>query len=312
MRMNHGDRLTSRITLPILMAITLSMLVVTGSALAKGRPGGGGGGGSCVRAAPGVAVDNNWAWSGLGSWGYPGQQLAYAVNVINYDVGCAADSFVIDVQAPTSYAVTVPTNTISLKAAKNGYLWAYVTSPTDSTDGNYPLVVSVRRAGTTSPVTSFTTYYKVYTTDSTDPTLFWANPGDGQVLDSRTVDFTASSSDDHAVRSLDLFVDGQFVATTTCDDVTYICQISATWSATAGSHTATFWSHDWMGNAGSLNISFIVGSAATATTSVSSTSIKSPSSTDTTTLRATDSTHGKSADHVDTSSGKAKGQGPKK
>jgi hypothetical protein len=310
MRMNHGVRLTSRITVPILMAIALSMLLMSGSALAKGRPGGGGGG-SCIRATPGVAVDNNWAWSNAGSWGYPGQQLTYAINVINYDVGCAAASLVIDVQAPSGFVVSLPTDTISLKASKNAYLWAYVTSPIGATDGDFPLIVSVRRANTTGPVGSFTSYYKVYTTDGTDPTLFWANPGDGQVLDSRTVSLTASSSDDHAVSKLDLFVDDQLVATTACDDVTYICQISATWSATTGSHTATFWSYDWMGNAGSLSVSFIVGSSST-TTSVTSTATNLRSSTDTTTGRTTGTSHGKSASHVDTSSGKAKGQGPKK
>jgi Big-like domain-containing protein len=310
MRMNHGVRLASRIAIPIFLAISLSLLLVGGSALAKGRPGGGGGGGSCVRAAPGVAVDNNWAWSSWGSWGYPGQELAYAINVVNYDVGCAAASFVVDVQAPSGFEVVVPTNTVSLKASKNAYLWAYVTSPTGATDGDYPVTVSVRRANTSGPVGSFTSYYKVYTTDATDPTLFWVGPADGQALDSRTVNFTASSSDDHAVRAIDLFVDDNLVATTSCDDVSYICQLSATWSATNGSHTATFWSYDWMGNTGTLSVSFTVGTSTT-TLSVSSTGTKSPSPTNTTTGRGTSTGHGKSASPVD-ARGKAKGQGPRK
>jgi len=258
MRINHGVRLTTRITVPILLAASLSLLLVSGSALAKGRPSGGGGGGSCVQATPGVAVDNNWSWSNPGSWGYPGQQLTYAINVINYDVGCAAATFVVDVQAPSGFVAVVPTTTISLKAAKTGYLWAYVTSPTVATDGDYPLSVTVRRANTTGPVGSFTSYYKVYTADGTNPTLFWANPGDGQVLDTRTVNITASSSDDHAVSKVDIFVDNNFVATTACDSVTYICQVSTTWSATTGSHTATFRSYDWMGNVGVLPVTFNV------------------------------------------------------
>jgi Big-like domain-containing protein len=309
MRMNHGVRLTSRVTLPILLAVSLSLMLVGGSALAKGRPGGGGGGGSCTRATPGVAVDNNWAWSSWGSWGFPGQRLAYAINVVNYDVGCAAASFVVDVQAPAGFEVAVPTNTVSLKASKNAYIWAYVTSAAGATDGDYPVTVSVRRANTSGPMGMFTSYYKVYTTDGTDPTLFWVGPADGEVLDSRTVPFTASSSDDHAVRKMDVFVDDNLVATASCDDVSYICQLSATWSATTGSHTATFWSYDWMGNAGTLSVSFTVGSSTT-TLSVSSTGTKSPSPKNTTTGRGTNTGHGKSASHVD-AGGKAKGQGHK-
>jgi hypothetical protein len=310
MRLNHGFRFTPLVA-PLLLALALSIALV-GTASAKGRPGGGGGGGgkTCTQATPGVAVDNNWAWSGWGSWGYPGQQLAYAINVINYDTGCAAGTFVIEVQAPSGFAVSVPTTSVSLKAGTNAYLWAYVTSPSSAIDGNYPLIVSVTRAGTTSPVGSFTSYYKVYTTDTTDPTLFWANPGDGQVLDARTVDFTASSSDDHAVRKIDLFVDGAFLGTTTCDDVSYICQLSATWSATTGSHTATFLSYDWFGNSGSLSVAFANGSGSTGAT-VTSTTTSSASTTDRTTGRTTDAAHGKSADHGNTPTGQGSAHGPR-
>jgi hypothetical protein len=169
----------------------------------------------------------------------------------------------------------------------------------------------VTRAGTTSPVGSFTSYYKLYTTDTADPTLFWANPGDGQTLDARTVDFTASSSDDHAVQKMDLFVDGSFVATTTCDGVTYICQLSTTWSATTGSHTASFVSYDWFGNSGSLSVAFTVGSGATSAT-VTLTTTSSALTTDRTTGRTTDTVHRKSADHGKTSTKQGSAHGPEK
>jgi hypothetical protein len=310
MRMNHGVRLTSRITVPILLAVSLSLLLVSGSALAKGRPGGGGG--SCVRATPGVAVDNNWSWSNAGSWGYPGQQLSYAINVINYDVGCAASTFIVDVQAPNGFAANVPTTTISLKAAKTGYLWAYVTSPLGATDGDYPLTVTVRRSNTSGPVGSFTSYYKVYTSDGTDPTIFWANPGDGQVLNTRTVNLTASSSDDHAVSKIDLFVDNTLVATTTCDSVTYICQISTSWSATTGSHTAAFWSYDWMGNSASLSISFTVGgTTAKTSTTTSSKTLAAPTIAGGS-HRPSNGGHGKAPDVSGGSKGQGSGHAPKK
>jgi Bacterial Ig domain len=272
MRMNHGSRLSARVVAPLLLSLALSIALV-GTTFAKGRPGGGGGGGkTCTQSAPGVSVDNTYGWSQWGSWGMPGQQLSYAINVINYDVGCGASTFVIDVEAPSDFTVSVPTDTISLKASANGYLRAYVTASTGVLDGDYPLVVSVRRSGTLGPVGSFTTSFKVYSTDTTAPSLFWANPGDGQVIDARTVSVTASSSDDHAVRSMDLYVDGTRIAGTTCDGVSYICQITAAWTGGSGSHTATFWAYDWMGNAGSLSVSFTAGGAsATSTTSLTTT-----------------------------------------
>ena len=140
------DPPATRFRTALLVAFALS-LAMSGTALAKGqgRPGGK----SCTPVAPTALVDNNWAWSESGSWGYPGQQLAYFINVINYDVGCAAGTFVIDVHAPTSFQVTVPANTISLKASTNGYLWAYVTSPTTVASGDYPLTVTVARTGAT-------------------------------------------------------------------------------------------------------------------------------------------------------------------
>ena len=201
------DPPATRFRTALLVAFALS-LAMSGTALAKGpgRPGGK----SCTPVAPTALVDNNWAWSESGSWGYPGQQLAYFINVINYDVGCAAGTFVIDVHAPTGFQVTVPTNTISLKASTNGYLWAYVTSPTTVASGDYPLTVTVARAGA-SPSASATSYYKVYTADLVAPTLFWANPGEGQVLDGRSVSIAVSSKDDHAVSRIELDVDGDLL-----------------------------------------------------------------------------------------------------
>ena len=59
------------------------MLVPVGVG-AKGGPSGTSG---CTESVPTVQVDNNWAWSQWGSWGKPGQQLMYAINVMNTDVG---------------------------------------------------------------------------------------------------------------------------------------------------------------------------------------------------------------------------------
>jgi hypothetical protein len=86
---------------------------------------------------------------------------------------------------PNGFSVSMPTTTISLKSSTSAYLWAYVTSPTTAADGAYPLTFTVTRAGTSSPSSSYTSYYKVYSSDSTAPTLFWNNPGQGQTITSR-------------------------------------------------------------------------------------------------------------------------------
>jgi hypothetical protein len=188
----------------------------------------------------------------------PGQQLTYAIDVRNYDIGCGSSSFVINVAVPSGFAISMPTNAIGLKSYSSGYLWAHVTSPTAIADGDYPLSVTVERGGSSSPSAPSTSYYKVYTSDSVAPTLFWPNPGDGNTVSGRSYTFTVSSSDDHAVKKIDLYLDGAYVSTTTCDDITYICQLNYTWSPRTGQHTATFKSYDWMGNVATLTVGFTV------------------------------------------------------
>jgi Bacterial Ig domain len=133
----------------------------------------------------------------------------------------------------------MPTTTISLKSSTSAYLWAYVTSPTTAADGDYPLTFTVTRAGTSSPSSSYTSYYKVYSSDSTAPTLFWNNPGQGQTITGRSYTFTVSSSDDHAVKEIDLYVDDGIapVSSTVCNDITYIRQLTYNWSVGAPAHT---------------------------------------------------------------------------
>jgi hypothetical protein len=216
---------------------------------------------SCTQNAPGVSVDNNWAWSAPGSWGLPGQQLTYAIHVTNYDVGCSSSSFVLSLSAPGGFSVSLPANTITLNSSSSGYLWAYVTAPSAIADGDYPLTVAVQRSGSSSPSAAYTSYYKVYSSDTVAPTLFWPNPADGGTISGRSYNLTVSSSDDHAVKKIDLYIDNVYRATTACDDISYTCQIVYKWSlrGATGPHTATFKSYDWLGNVGVLTVAFTVG-----------------------------------------------------
>jgi hypothetical protein len=224
-------------------------------ALAKGG-GGGGGGTTCTRSVPTVNVQNNWTWGASGSWGLPGQKLAYDVEVVNNDSGCGSSTFTVGVSAPGGFSVSIPTSTVSIGSTSYAYVWAYVTSPSSAAAGDDTLTVTAQR--TTGPSASAATVYKVYSSDTTAPTLFWPGPGDGTTISGHSYNVTVSSSDDHAVKRIDLYLDGVYLSTTTCADIAYTCQLDYSWKPAGGKHTATFKSYDWMGNVGTLTVSFTV------------------------------------------------------
>jgi hypothetical protein len=229
------------------------LAVVAGPATAGSRAAS-----ACTPSAPRASIDNSYAWGAKGSWGLPGQQLKYAIDVFNNDSGCGSSSFAVTLSAPAGFAVSPSVTTITLSSASSGYVWVNVTSPATAADGDYPLAVTVERAGTTSPAASSS--YKVYSADGVAPKLYWMNPSDGGALSGRTAYVGFASSDDHAVRQLRVFVDGALVATKACDNISYECQLSYKWSIrrVRGQHTATFESTDWMGNVGTYTATFAV------------------------------------------------------
>lgn len=136
-------------------------------------------------------------------------------------------------------------------------MWAYVTSPNPVADGDYPLSVTVTRGATsTGP---FTSYYKAYSSDSVAPNLYYPNPWDGATVSGSSYAFAVASSDDHAVKKIDLYIDNVYRSTSLCDDITAECQLYYVGSpGAAGQHTATFKSTDWLGNVGVLTTTFTV------------------------------------------------------
>ena len=210
--------------------------------------------GSAFRAS----VDNTWAWASPGSWGMKGQTLKYAIDVFNDDVGCGSSTFVVSLSAPSGFSVSIPTSTITLASASSGYVWAYVTSPSVIADGDYPLTVTVARGATSSsPVT---TTYKVYSSDTAAPTIFWPSPSDGGAVSGRTTYVGFASRDDHAVRKLEVYLDNALVATMLCNNISSDCQVSYKWSTrrVKGQHKATYQSTDWMGNVATQTATFTV------------------------------------------------------
>lgn len=220
--------------------------------------------GTCIQNQPLVSMDNNYAWAQPGSWGYPGQQLKYFLHITNYDQNCAADTFTVGLSAPQGFSVSIPTNTITLKSGQIGYLWGYVTSPTSIADGDYTLVPSIVRNSNGVAGNSQNNYYKVYSADTTAPSPYWPNPSDGQVISKKqyksTYQMVVSASDDHAVKTLSIYLDGTLLTTTNCDDISYTCQASykLPLRGLSGAHIATFKATDWFNNVGTLTSNFTV------------------------------------------------------
>jgi hypothetical protein len=237
--------------------LILALALVPAGLAAKG---GGGGKGSCTRNAPGVSIDNNYEWSQWGSWGTPGQELKYLIQVRNNDIGCNGASFEVSMSAPDGFSVSLPTRTVSLRQGKTAYLWAYVTSPSAAADGDYPLQVTATRAGTPDDSSSFTSYYKVYTSDTSAPTWDLLNPAPGQTISGNSFSVAAWSKDDHAVKEIKLYIDDAHMSSTACENISYRCQLFYDWRLGApGQHTARFEATDWMGNVAVESVTFTVG-----------------------------------------------------
>ena len=247
------------LALPAIFAFfVLAVTPIASGASLGGHAGGGGGKPSCTPQTPSVSIDNTWQWGQFGSYGMPGQTLKYALNVINYDSGCGSSTFTVSLTAPSGFSVSSP-QTITLKSGSSSYVWLTVTSPGTAADGDYRLTASLQRSTGPSSAAASTSYYKVYSNDSTAPTVYWPNPADGTTLSGSSYQFIVSSSDDHAVRTIELYIDNVYKSTATCEDIAYECQLAyKTALGASGQHTATFKSYDWMGNLGVLNTVFFV------------------------------------------------------
>ena len=244
-----------------IVALVIALFLTPAAVAGKGGQPGGSGGTGCTQNAPRASIDNTWAWASPGSWGWPGQELKYAINVFNTDDGCGSSSFELKVTAPNGFVISLPSTTITLGSSSSGYMWAYVTSPSGVADGDYPLTATVERAGAPGEGSSSTSYYKVYSTDTVAPKLYWMNPADGGTLSGRSAYVGFASSDDHAVKQVELVLDGNLVGVTVCDNISYECQVSYKLSLRRfrGQHEATFTSTDWLGNVATKTSTFTVG-----------------------------------------------------
>ena len=159
--------------------------------------------------------------------------------------------------APNGFTTSLPSS-VSVGSASIQHVLARVRSPVDASDGDYALTVTVDRSGTVSPAAQ--SFYKVYSSDSVGPRLYWISPSDGGAVSGRTTYVGFASNDDHVVKRLRIWLDGAAVASLDCAGISFDCQLSYKWSIrrVRGQHTATFEATDGMGNASSHTSTFTV------------------------------------------------------
>jgi hypothetical protein len=78
---------------------------------------------------------------------------------------------------------------------------------------------SVQRAGASAPDSSLTSWFKVYSSDTAAPTLFWPAPGDGATITGRSYNVGIDANDDHSVKRLEVYIDNVLVMGKECSDV---------------------------------------------------------------------------------------------
>jgi Big-like domain-containing protein/subtilase family protein len=199
-------------------------------------------------------------------------------------VAAALDYATSDTTAPTA-RITAPTGgtlsgTVSVnvtatdnlavaevKLFVNGYLLAtdsvspyqFSWDTTTLTDGAVSLVArATDEAGnTTDSATVTVTVDNVPdATDTTRPVVKITSPADGATV-SKVVQITATASDDTAVSSIRLYLDGKLVASGTLSPLSYSWN---TRKAAAGTHTIAAVAEDAAGNTATTSITVTVGS----------------------------------------------------
>lgn len=252
----YSKRLKTTLTIGTVLAAAVALYLAAAPAQA-GKPSGSSG--TCVPSTPDVHIVNTYAWASPGSWGMPGEQLSYAIDVMNRDSGCGSSSFSVSLAAPAGFTASAPI-TVSVASGTDAYASGTVTSPAGVPDGTYQVTASVSRSGSSAAAATGQSVYKVYSADATAPSEYWMNPADASAITGRSTNVGFAASDDHQVTQLSIAIDGVTVASTACGNTSYECQLSYAWSTrrVSGVHTATFVARDYAGNVASTKAAFSV------------------------------------------------------
>jgi hypothetical protein len=79
-------------------------------------------------------------------------------------------------------------------------------------------------------------------------------------ISGRAFGVSVFSSDDHAVKEIKLYLHGEYMSTTTCENIGFRCQLYYEWSVGGpGPRTARFEATDFMEKTASETVDFTVG-----------------------------------------------------
>ena len=210
---------------------------------------------TCNPGLPEVRFSNSYEWGPTsGSWATHEQAREFPVGIYNYD--CQQATYDISVKVPEGFTAVLDRPQITLAATLPGKtvqadsVGLLVTSPKGIADGNYTIEVTVQSTTKPSMTAAATAFYKLYSSDTSKPYIGATNPF-GTFKASRATGVWAHSYDDHQVKLVEYYIDGKLMGAEDCtQEITYACDLHATWDSTRaiGTHTFLYKSTDMFGN----------------------------------------------------------------
>jgi hypothetical protein len=190
---------------------------------------------TCIPDQPVARFQNTYKWASWGTNAKAGERVGYLASVTNFDQNCGTSTFNITVTAPDGFLVENAIQTVTLDSGTNrDYstinkdFEVYITSPAGLGDGDYPITITAtKQDGTTNKsATDATSYYKVYSVDTTAPTMMWKSDLNGKTVSvsDRTLQISHNSTDNKRVKQVQILIDGSVVASRDCTThVGYSC-----------------------------------------------------------------------------------------
>lgn len=219
---------------------------------------------TCTPNQPTVRTSASYSWAEEGQWATPGLPRNYPMGIINND--CVKQTYKISVEVPAGFIATLDKNEVTLDAYGSSKLIPSeianlnVTSPSGIADGDYPITVNIVSTSNPEMRASDTNYYKVYSVDNVAPKFGVTNPF-GTIKASRQTNVIANVQDDHILKTVEFYIDGNLVYTRDCSTETmYFCQPTYVWdsSKAIGSHKVLYKATDLFGNTSSSTVDFTV------------------------------------------------------
>lgn len=197
---------------------------------------------SCVRANPTVgALPKNQN-------GSPAQALSFTLTVQNNDTAaCGSSTFGLTSSGPSGFTQTPASSQVSVAPGASVTVPVTITSTNSVTAGFYAFTNTVKNNAATSYVANADLTYTISTADTIAPTVTLSSPANGSTIAGKTV-IAATSNDNVAVASMEIWIDGQLRASNTSGSISYTWNVNK--RVTKGTHTIIVKAYDTSGNLG--------------------------------------------------------------